>query len=884
MPSWQGYVFPSIHRPERKCYQNSILCAVVASCALLSLLGCTRTQYRQRADRESYCLIDSRKTDPLWAIPNRSVEPAFRSRMYLGNEQDCGPKPLDDPAAKRWMDRPYCLDNTKYYSEIPTRPNSENTRWLESLPRSESGQILLDESRALELGLLHSRENQTQFESVYLSALNLSGNRFEFDTQWFGGLGAGFTATGSDGGDQRLLDVTSTRLGLTRSLAGGGQFATSILNGLVWDFGPNDSNAASAAIVSTFTQPLLRGAFRHVRLENLTQAERNLLYEVRDYARFRRLFYLNVMESYLSLLTQRQAIRNTQTNVENLRGSLQEHEVLVALEMVSQIQVDQIFQQYQDSRLSLLASEQNLIASLDQFKFQLGLPAWVPFELDESLLEPFELVPSELESLQARAQQAYEMLVQYLPPTIAPKSVLDESFETLKRLQEDTASFHTNALAELESWQARLDETDGDSLSVDDRLDLEQQRMLAIRVRDSLVDVGERLARREIENAELAQILEKYDPNDVAEESDVSVLDRLSQLGDTELEMESIIPRPKTPSTIAAWQALLNAIGNDLREAIADVYVAQTQIRLFLISIEPAEIHEKKAITYAFQNRLDLMNSQALVMDAFRRVEVAADALESDLSVSGSVELRSDPNKDGVFRLDSSANRYQVGVEFDGPLNRLNERNLYRQTQIFYQQESRSLIASRDQVANEVRAILRQLELSRLNFQIARQQLVAATRQVDQAQIDLRRSTQAESNLTLFLLQALQGVLNAKNNLISNWIEYRIQKMRLFVATELLYLDENSQWINENEGLELLKAFPMIDNEYFPIQFQEAEPLDRQSNDTNEQDELPEPLSSTEIPTDATLLNRETVVPATAMRLSPELQINALPVPHVNQR
>jgi len=100
--------------------------------------------------------------------------------------------------------------------------------------------------------------------------------------------------------------------------------------------------------------------------------------------------------------------------------------------------------------------------------------------------------------------------------------------------------------------------------------------------------------------------------------------------------------------------------------------------------------------------------------------------------------------------------------------------------------------------------VLRQLELSRLNFQIARQQVVAATRQVDEAQIVLRSSSEAEANLTLFLLQALQGVLDAQNNLVSNWVTYRVQKWRLFAALELLYLDENAQWINERTAIDEL--------------------------------------------------------------------------------
>ena len=154
-----------------------------------------------------------------------------------------------------------------------------------------------------------------------------------------------------------------------------------------------------------------------------------------------------------------------------------------------------------------------------------------------------------------------------------------------------------------------------------------------------------------------------------------------------------------------AWASLENAIGNQLRQEIADLYVAQTQVKLFLIEIERIEISSETAITYAHQNRLDVMNSKAIVMDAFRRVEVAADALESDLDVSGQVNVGSDPNSNSPFKLDSANNRYTLGLQLDGPLNRLNERNAYRATQIAYQRASRDYIASKDRVANEVRQI-----------------------------------------------------------------------------------------------------------------------------------------------------------------------------------
>ncbi len=346
-----------------------------AATLVLCMIGCARSKYRKAADREAYDLIASRQSDPRWHVPSRAVEPNRVSRMYLASENDCGPKPADDSAAHRYMSRP---DRKKihYYDRIPTRCNVENPDWLELLPRNSDGGIDLTQPLAMDLGLLHSREYQTQFENVYLSALNLSGDRFEFDTQWFGSFATDYDAKGSDLGGSRILEL-SDRFGFSRSLAGGGQFATEVLNGLSWDFGNGGIQSGSASIISTLTQPLLRGAFRHVRLESLTQAERDLLYQVRDFARFRRGFYVDVTERYLGLLTQLQAIRNTETNVENLKQNLIEHEFYSDLKIVSQVQVDQVFQQYQNGRRTLLSSQQFLITLEDQYKFLLGLPAWV---------------------------------------------------------------------------------------------------------------------------------------------------------------------------------------------------------------------------------------------------------------------------------------------------------------------------------------------------------------------------------------------------------------------------------------------------------------------------------------------------------------------------
>ena len=793
----------------------------ITAALLLCISGCSRSRYRQAADSEAYGLITSRQSDPRWMLPSRSVEPNRDSRMYLANEQDCGPKPPDDLAAHRYMLRPDGK-NLPYYRAIPTRSRVENPAWIDLLPRNEQGQIKLTQPLAMDLGLLNSREYQTEFENVYLSALNLSGDRFEFDTQWFGGIGTDYTATGSDLGGARILNL-SDRLGFSRNLAGGGQFATDVLNGLSWDFGSGGIQSGSAAIISTFTQPLLRGAFRYVRLESLTQAERDLLYQVRDFARFRRQFYVDITERYLGLLTQTQAIRNSETNVENLRQNLIEHEFYSALKIVSQVQVDQVFQQFQNGRRTLLSLEQARITAEDQYKFTLGLPSWVSFEVDESLLEPFELVDPKLVDLQDDTQVLFESLVQFLPPERAPLEALKKSFAEYERLRDRAAEVLPEVEADLARWQERLAQTDDSGFSEDDQLDIQQQKLLADRIAEGLSELRRGLDRREEFNLQLMQKLDEYEHNPPTErqQEEQKTIEEILESVDSfeDITLEDILPGEKDDTAIAAWKALEEAIGRQLREEIAELYVAQTQIKLFLIDIEPHAIASETAITFAHQNRLDLMNSKAVVVDAYRVVEVAADALESDLDVTGQVKIGSDRNSNSPFKLDSANNEYNVGLQFDGPLNRLNERNVYRASQIAYQRASRDYIAEKDRIANEVRLVLRRLEFSRVSFQIARQQVVAATRQVDQAQIDLRRSSQADSNLTIVLLQALQGMLDAKNSLIVNWVEYRVQKMRLFAALDMLYVDQDGTWLNEQNGLQMLEGYQAIDPEYFPPQW-----------------------------------------------------------------
>lgn len=802
---------------------------LIALLILVLAPACTRSKYRSAADNQSNRLIASRNTDFRWILPPRPVEPSPQSRMSLVSNLDCAAKPPDDPSASPLM---YCPDghaNKKYWDKIPNSDRIDSMQWLDNLPRQADGSVPLSQQMAVDLALLHSRDYQTRYESVYLTALSLTGNEFEFQTQWTGGGGAQLSTAGKDLGNSKLFQV-SDRLGFNRNLAGGGQLATNVLNSFFWDFGANRLGS-SGLLVTTFTQPLLRGAFRHVRLENLTQAERNLLYEVRDFARFRRQMYSDISSAYLSLLTQKQSIRNAQSNIESLKKNLIEHQEMHALKMVSQIQVDQIFQEYQNGRLTLLASEQDFVASQDSFKFQLGLPPWLPFEIDESLLKPFELVSSEIEQLNDDFSELYFAMLQHTPTESMPfekatQQQLYDAYDRYIALHKRVALSLPTIQKEYDQWRKYLDQANDKALTETDRLDFQQQTDLAKRIGKDLKDLAAGLENRDKFDSEVKQKINEYDSPYVPPKDPLS------------------LTTPLKPD-IAAWKALYDAVNGPLSEEISGLYIYQTQIRLFLIDVPAVDVPQETAITYAQQNRLDQMNRQAQVMDAFRKIEVAADALQSSLTLNGQIGLGTDPNKANAFRLDSSANTYRAGIEFDGPLNRLNERNLYRASQVAYQQTARNYTAGKDIIANEVRAALRQLELRRLNFQIARQQLVAASRQVDQAQIALRGASVSSTNLTRDLLQSLQGVLSAKNNLISNWVQYKLLRIRLFAILELLYMDENGVWINEDFDLDELENL-IYQTDYFPLPAAEAILSPEQSSSTNSEDSEPPPAKSAE--------------------------------------
>lgn len=723
--------------------------AVTVLALLGALAGCSRTFYRHQADRDSYRAIAERNDCPTWQLPRTDIDPPSTSRLFDPSNPDRPPMPPDDPAAHRYMHCANGMRGYRHWHKDGDLPAVEWTGWREELPLNDKGSLVLTPERSVELALLHSREYQTELENVYLQALALTLNRFEFMAHWFAANNTFFTHFGSGPTESNALSSDSS-LGFTQNLAAGGQLLVEFANSVVVEFTGRQTTVSSNILVNLI-QPLLRGAGREVRMETLTQGERSLLYAVREFARFRKAFYANVAtrgNGFLSLLLQAQTIRNLEANLEAQQQNLRLHEALYAGGIVSLVQVDQAFQSYQQARLLLITQQARLETALDDFKLQLGLPVTIPIELDDTPLASFQLADPAL----TKQQEEVEAL--------------------LKTFRERDAA---PTLAELRAGYTRL-------------------RSFPIRTGPFLDQLAKEIERLRLRASRPLGAGEEQSARDREKATYEAQAKQLPALREELRQLLKNIDRDATGLTEDrrgnAWQS----IQRRAREQIAllgQVFVVQTQVRVYLIELPAVSYQETDAIAYALGHRLDLMNERGRVVDAWRLITVTADGLEPDLNLVVNANTATRPGSLNPFDFSFEASRYQVGFQFDGPLNRYAERNIYRTSLVNYQRARRTYTALEDTIVLAVRSDLRTLATERLGFEISRQTLISAARQVENARASIllsERGTDTKTD-TINIINALNGLLSARNALVGSYVNYETIRLQLLLDLESLQLD-----------------------------------------------------------------------------------------------
>ena len=836
-----------------KTQLNRLLIAVVLF-NLCAAIGCHRSYYRRQADADARRLIREKSVDPRWDSSSGTIDIDPQSRMFDPFSADHPPIPPDDPTSHQFMHR---VDNREGYPHWHANGDTnhvENPDWRAYLPVNEKGQAVLTLERAYQLALLHSPDLQEQRETLYLSALDVSLDRFGFDTQLLTGFNSFLTADGrlAPGGSSTTLvaetganggGLNFTRLGIT-----GAEFAVGLANSIMFNFAGTDTNSTSSLLNFSIIQPLLLNAGRDRILETLTQSERTLLANVRQMERFRRGFYLEIAigrapaatlnqtgnflgipssasanaGGFFGLLEQQQQIRNQKLNVRQLESVLELFREFFLRERLDAVQLKLFETNVYGQQRTLLDLTTTYQTALDNFKLMLGLPPELEVVIDDSYLDRFELIGDQINErlisigkLREETGAALNQIDELFDQLVSIDDIGTEKFEWPMELTKRVANLAPfideaqKALDDITEKDRRQLESDFEKLEQtrSDRLAYLEKLQATIESGGIESSVDPRLFKAEsVQDASrLRKILD--DPD--AEESIVnraavvkmdleSLKSKISQFSKTENELSK---KELYQYTLDEFQEKIPGVLSEMNNLVLEISLLQALARSNSIEIADVEIESEQAVEIARCMRRDWMNARASLVDNWRNIEFVADQLESsfDLELNGNVGNIGD----NPFDIRLAAGQIQGGFRFDAPINRMSERNDYRQALIDYQQTRRQFYQFEDNVKQNLREILRNLNRNKVLFELDRRTVQVEIENVEINRFELEQPVGPDAGNSRLgattaqnLANAIIGLNNAQNSFLGSWVEFEVLRRSLDFDLGTMQLDSAGQWID----------------------------------------------------------------------------------------
>ena len=812
------------------------LAALAALTALLLGAGCSRERYFRQADQEAKELIYEKSDDPRWAMPpDYTVMMDPRSRYYDPCDEIRPPMPPDDPAAHEFM---HCVDGMKgwrCWHANGDRGSLENPDWRTRLPEyvevTPDGSVKLSLESAVDLARINSPDYQSQLETLYLSALDVSTERFRFDVQFFGGDDLTFAHRGrlNAGGEQNTL-LNNLSFQAERRTATAGELLVGFANSMVWQFAGPDTNATASILNFSLVQPLLRGAGRDVALEQLTIAERGLLGNLRAMQRYRQGFFVRV------------AVGDSNVSGPQRRGGFFGGTGLTGftgqgaggfggvgsatgfgrggfgggagggggggagfvaggagtlggfiglLQQLQQIRNSQESLGLQLRTLRLLEAYLQAgaieLTQVDQFRQNIESER-------ATLLQSRNSLENDLDS--------YKTGTLGLPPNLAFD--LDDALIRQFQFIDPAISGLQNRLSDF------LAEFGGHG--AEPELPVLQQ---------AVQRAGELRAEIVAQTALVAKDLQAAEDRSAARQETMTPEERQQFVADLKTlhegyaglqqRLQQTAPKLEqlraglAPGTRRQSADNLVQLVTEITRIIDEVSLVEARARLEQVAIRHQQLDPVEALDIARANRLDWMNNRAALVDTWRLIAFNADALQSNLSVSLSGDVSTVGKNPLDFR--GPTGNLRAGLSFDAPFTRLLERNNFRQAIIDYQRDRRQLIQFEDSVDQTLRGLLRQLEQLRVNLEIQRRAVAIAIRRVDKTRDDLNKpppapqpgqpTTQLGPTAAFDLLTALSDLRSSQNNVMSVWLAYHAARMRLARELGIMRLEDRGTWIDE---------------------------------------------------------------------------------------
>lgn len=253
---------------------------------------------------------------------------------------------------------------------------------LEDDTRKET--LFLSLKDALILATKNNREYKSAKEDVYLSALSLTYQRYLYGIQRDA---SGSIKWNSSDGKEEISG--NLNLSLIKWLAQGAKITFDIGSYITRYLTGTKENAYQNALNLNILQPLFQGAGRLVAQENLVQAERNVVYQIRTFLRYQKSFSVSVAEKYFRIILARNNLDNYWKNYQFLRDTRERIEMLAAAGRLSPLQADQARQNEYHAYQQWIQAGNNYRQQEDEFKVFLGLSPDHVIVLDKRSLDVF---------------------------------------------------------------------------------------------------------------------------------------------------------------------------------------------------------------------------------------------------------------------------------------------------------------------------------------------------------------------------------------------------------------------------------------------------------------------------------------------------------------
>ncbi len=799
---------------------------VVALAVALLPAGCTRRYYRHSADDQVASVLTEKNVYPAWGIEQWQVYPDGRARFADPSDPDHPPKPCDDPAAAYLSPNPQRAgkagtggwEGTGYLQLLAdwdaanrAAPESEElgVRSEEKKPiltphsslltpqlpagvrcdqTTPDRPFLVTLDQTVELGTFNSREFQDRREDLYLTALPVTLQRFAFSAQFLAAGEAIRQWAGSEStvGLQNRWSIT-TNTGVSQLFSTGALLLLNFANQTVIDFAHFPKTISESSASLDLIQPLLQGGGKAVTLEPLTQAERDLLYEIRGYARFRKEFYVSIAGGGGGSITGGSFVPSgvvslsTVVPTAGVGSSGLTPGVIPTVPLVGTTpQVTPGTSGQLNLNPAIPPAAAGYLGTLLQYA-QIGIDQ-ENIEALERFIKLFQALKEGGDLSQLQVDQVEQQLLQGQSQKLADEQQYGNAIDQFKiqlglptalPLQLDDAQLRpmTRQFRRYEQLFRQFDEatqaSSGLSGAAPGQLRAELRRLVqeaaltrgtpfqknfpARWAEAEILSPDQLIARRRRIGEERRQLLDRktdleragktLSPADEARLAQLDVDDEIAEFEQLLREYESQpwsaqadpVRRREAQGlrfriTINAFDLLLGQARNDRLAALRGTW--EPLPRLCVDGADLLAVPEQEAFVISARatvaNRFDLMNARGQLTDSWRQIAVFANALLGTVNVQYHLGENTPLGQAKPSALGGSRYDNDLILDYQLPLVRQAERNNYRASLIAFQRQRRATMEAEDLAVQTVRGEIRQLRVLAENYRIQQRQVELA--------------------------------------------------------------------------------------------------------------------------------------------------------------